>query len=297
MYIHKVLFANKLALALVLVYMVGKIVLLPKHGQKALPPATALGSSRMSINRPADLPGLAPEDYAEIIKRNLFGASDQTTGSEWTPTANSFSSELSVSEELGLVLFGTVSGNPAVARAIIKNLKTGTFDLYKTGQTIADARIESIGPDVVILSHNGKRKILRFNTAPAASYNDDAAEPPAAQTIGDSEPVRADLSTQKANANTPAKIGYVETILKKAVIEPYVVDGQTEGLRITGLENIREAKDLGLKNGDVIRVVNGHLLTSKQKAYQVFKKARSQTAMNVELLRGNRTKKLSFALQ
>jgi len=297
LYIHKVLFANKLALALVLVYMVGKIVLLPKHRQEALPPATALGSSKMSINTVADLPDLAPEDYAEIIKRNLFGASDQATGSEWVSTANSFSPELSVSEELGLALFGTVSGNPAVARAVIKNLKTGTFDLYKMGQIIAGAHIESIGPDVVILSHNGKRKILRFNTAPAASYNDDAAEPPAAQTIGDSKPVRADLSTQKANVNTPAKIGYVETILKKAVIEPYVVDGQTEGLRITGLENIREAKDLGLKNGDVIRVINGHRLTSKQKAYHVFKKARSQTAMNVELLRGNRTKKLSFALQ
>ncbi len=297
MYIHKVLFANKLALALVLVYMVGKIVLLPKHRQKALPPAPALGSSRMSINKPANLPGLAPEDYAEIIKRNLFGASDQATGSEWTPTADSFGSELSVSEELGLALFGTVSGNPAVARAVIKDLKTGTFDLYKMGQIIAGARIESIGPDVVILSHNGKRKILRFNTAPASGYNDNDADVPSARTTGGIEPVSTDLSTQKVNANTPVKIGYVETILKKAVIEPYVVDGQTEGLRITGLENIKQAKDLGLKNGDVIRVVNGHRLTSKQKAYQVFKKARSQTAMNMELLRGNRTKKLSFALQ
>jgi len=297
LYIHKVLFANKLALALVLVYMVGKIVLLPKHRQKALPPAPALGSSRMSINKPANLPGLAPEDYAEIIKRNLFGASDQATGSEWTPTADSFGSELSVSEELGLALFGTVSGNPAVARAVIKDLKTGTFDLYKMGQIIAGARIESIGPDVVILSHNGKRKILRFNTAPASGYNDNDADVPSARTTGGIEPVSTDLSTQKVNANTPVKIGYVETILKKAVIEPYVVDGQTEGLRITGLENIKQAKDLGLKNGDVIRVVNGHRLTSKQKAYQVFKKARSQTAMNMELLRGNRTKKLSFALQ
>ncbi len=297
MYIHKVLLANKLALALVLAYMVGKTVLLPGRMEETLQPASALGSSRMSINTVADLPELSPEDYAEITKRNPFGASDQAMGNEQTLTTDSLGSELSDSEELGLALFGTVSGNPAVARAIIKNLKTGIFDLYKTGQIIAGARIESIGPDVVILSHNGKRKILRFNAASASGYNDNGTEVPSGRTVGNIEPVSADLSTQKANINTPVKVGYVEAILKKAIIEPYVVDGQTEGLRITGLENIKEAKGLGLKNGDIIRAVNGHRLTSKQKAYQIFKKARSQAAMNVELLRGNRTKELSFTLQ
>ncbi len=86
-------------------------------------------------------------------------------------------------------------------------------------------------------------------------------------------------------------------MLTKAVIEPYMIDGQVEGLKITGLENIRVAEDLGLKNGDIIRTVNGHRLTSKQKAYQIFKKARSQEAMNIELLRKNETKTLSFSLR
>jgi len=60
---------------------------------------------------------------------------------------------------------------------------------------------------------------------------------------------------------------------------------------------MRGAEDLGLKNGDIIRTVNGHRLTSKQKAYQIFKKARSQAAMNIELLRDNETKTLSFSLR
>jgi len=85
--------------------------------------------------------------------------------------------------------------------------------------------------------------------------------------------------------------------LKEATIEPHVIDGQVEGLRIANLENIKEAKELGLKNGDVIRAVNGHRLTSKQKAHQIFKKVRSQAVISLELLRDDETKKLSFDLR
>ena len=84
--------------------------------------------------------------------------------------------------------------------------------------------------------------------------------------------------------------------MNNAAIEPYFVDGRMEGLQITGLENISIAKNLGLKNSDVIRAVNGHRLTNKQRAYQIFKKARSQPAIDIELLRDNKTKKLSFAM-
>ncbi|GAI89781.1 unnamed protein product [marine sediment metagenome] len=110
---------------------------------------------------------------------------------------------------------------------------------------------------------------------------------------------------QAAETNPPAKslttagakLSNIEIMLTKAVIEPYTIDGQVEGLKITGLENMRGAEDLGLKNGDIIRTVNGHRLTGKQKAYQIFKKARSQEAMNIELLRDNETKTLSFSLR
>ena len=107
--------------------------------------------------------------------------------------------------------------------------------------------------------------------------------------------------TATRNDQTPAqvrpKIEQIGSMLGKAVIEPYVVDGQAEGIKITGLDGISEAKDLGLKNGDVIRVVNGQQVTSMQKAYQIFKKARKQAMIDIELLRGNEPQKLSFTLR
>jgi len=299
MYVRKVLFISKLALSLVLGFMVVRTVLLPEYIEKNLAPSSAAGWDRMRTDEAASSPKLSSEDYAEIVEMNLFGTSDGLANSnQWALTAGSFGLEHSISEELGLALFGTISGSSAVARAIIKDLKTGVLDLYEVGQTVGDAYIKSIEEGAVILLCNGQRRILRFNPAKSGSNNNDNTQSSPSPTINEMNgAVKTDLPVEQASTAVRTKIGRVETILKKAVIEPYVIDGQIEGLRITSLKNIPEAKDLGLKDGDVIRVVNGHRLTSKQKAYQIFKKARSRATVNFELLRDGKIKKLSFTLR
>jgi type II secretion system protein C len=291
MYIRKVLFISKLALALVLGYVV-IITLVPEQKEKNSTPASVRGGNATSGHKAMRSSDLSPKDYSEIIKGNPFDSSDQAVGSgKWTSTAY----QNSISEELGLALSGTISGSSEVSRAIIKDLKTGAIDLYKIDQTVAGARIESIEENAVVLVCDGQRTVLKLNIASSGSNNNTQLSSP--QTINEmSKIAKADLSTKKANTNTQTKIGYVDAVLNNAAIVPYFVDGQVEGLQITGLENISIAKNLGLKNRDVIRSVNGHRLTNKQKAYQVFKKAKSQPAIDIELLRDNNTKKLSFSM-
>ena len=90
--------------------------------------------------------------------------------------------------------------------------------------------------------------------------------------------------------------GYVTDIFRKATIEPYVKNDQTEGLKITGLENIPMAEMFGFKNGDIVQSVNGQQLTSKQKAFQVLMKAKTQSSIDIRLLRDGQSKNLSFKL-
>lgn len=82
--------------------------------------------------------------------------------------------------------------------------------------------------------------------------------------------------------------------MKNAVIEFYYINGQIEGLRITGLDRISMARDLLLKNGDIIRAVNGHPLNSKRQAYEIFKRARTKPFMIVDLLQNGEAKTLLF---
>jgi general secretion pathway protein C len=104
-------------------------------------------------------------------------------------------------------------------------------------------------------------------------------------------------SRDTSDYTVKAKLRDVEQLLRRATIKPYRVGGQTIGLRMTGLAKIKSARSLGIESGDVIRSVNGHRLTSKKRAYQVFKKGRSKSTMRVEFLRGNEVNTLLISFK
>ncbi len=296
MYKHKALFVIKLVLVLILGYVVVTILLMPQHRGEIFVPDSAVGTENITTVEPTSFPNTPVEDYSAIVEHDIFGNSASSLKTNTSLQGNNgVDLALSAEEELGIVLLGTVAGSPEISRAIIKDIKTNELSLYKIGDTVATARIESIEKDVVVLLHKGQRKILDLGTRESKQHDADntqaALSNNAAQAVETNPPVQFHTSAG-------AKLGYdIEIMLTKAVIEAYTIDGQVEGLKITGLENIREAEDLGLKNGDIIRAVNGQRLTSKQQAYQIFKKARSQAAANIELLRGNENKTLSFPLR
>jgi type II secretory pathway component PulC len=292
LYIRRLLFIAKLALLLVLGYTVAKVVFPSRI--KLVPPATSgQDSNGVGADRTGVLGKLSLEKYAEIITADPFNSSTGSVNAAgWALTGVSFSIGGSVSEELGLALQGTISGSPAVARAVIKDLKTDRLKLYKTGQVVGEARIEAIEADAVILLHNGETKVLRLYAAQFGGANDNvplATDRPISRTS-------QTISPGAVGSGTGVDSDSVGAILKTAFIKSYVVADEVKGLKITGLENVKPAKDIGLRDGDVICMVNGHVLTSKQKAYQVFKKAKSGQAIDIELLRDGKTKRLLFGL-
>jgi len=295
MYKHKALFVIKLALVLILGYVVITTVLMPQNMGEIFVPDSAVSTENITTFEPTSFPNTPVEDYSAIVEHDIFGNSASSLKTNTSLQGNNgVGQALSAEEELGIVLLGTVAGSPEISRAIIKDIKTNELSLYKTGDTVATAHIESIEKDVVVLLHQGQRKLLDLGTRESKQQDVDntqaALSNNAAQAVETNPPANF-------HSSAGAKLRDIEIMLTNAVIEPYTIDGQVEGLRITGLENIRGAEDLGLKNGDIIRTVNGQRLTSKQRAYQIFKKARSQAAANIELLRGNETKTLSFSLR
>jgi len=295
LYIRKVLLAFKLALVLVLSFVIIRTVIMPQHPAGIFTPASAVGTENISVNRAGNQLQTAAKDYSVIAAQNIFGA-DSSDAENESSQVNKFDGAVMLAEEeLSLELVGTVCGNKAVSRAIIINTKTKLLGMYKTGQNIGEARIESIEEEAVILFHNGQRKMLMLNrTGRDNRKNTQMLSPAAIRETG--KFVGPVIPVKQSSDETPTKITHLEKILTKASIEPYLVDGQVEGLKVNNLENMPLAKVLGLKDGDIISHVNGQRLTSKQKAFQVFKKARSEDTMSLELLRDGETKELSLTL-
>jgi len=117
----------------------------------------------------------------------------------------------------------------------------------------------------------------------------DSTEPSGEQK---SEKERQDVQQKTIKVRTQLKC--VESVLRNAIIEPYFINGQIEGLQISNLDEISEAKNLLLKSNDVILAVNGQTLGSKKEAYDIFKKAMKEPIITVDLLHNRETKKLLF---
>ena len=255
-------------------------------------------TARPTATRPVDqveLP-ITPDDGSAIVKRNIFGLVG-------TPDATAQSAAAAApltKTKLQLKLLGTVAGDVSVARAIIEDMPSKVQDLYKIGDFIQGARIDSIERNRVILSLGGQREVLDLCLAASErpANTPITREPAAART--DLRGAVKVISPTEFEINKKAflaRVGGMQAIFRMAQFMPHVVNGKTEGLRIGGLEDVSMARFVGLENNDVIQVVNGQQLTSRQKAFQVFRKARGQPSMSVQLLRDGKRKTLSFAVE
>jgi len=284
--------AIKALLAGILVYVAVETATKPLYLRKALTPHAVAGDDE----RPDIAGGTAepspPADVSRILETNLFmgtsAAENPRTGPgpKVSPVA-----AVSTEQELGLRLVGTIAGGPITSRAVIQDTTTNSTRPYKIGDVVASAIIESIHPDAVVLRHEGRRKVLSRHTGAAATH----ASSEQSRAQGTTR-TRRDPSGERTVRPPSAKLGYVEDIFRKATVEPHVENGQTQGLKITGLENTPLAGMFGLRNGDVVRTVNGQNLTSKQKAFQVLQKARTQPQIRIQLLRNDQAKELAFDL-
>jgi general secretion pathway protein C len=285
----KSLLVIKLSLVLILGYLVVRTVLTRNQLGEASSPGSAVGAEEPAVETPGSHDSQA-QDYSAIVERDVFGSPDPTTPPV-APAPARVVTAPAAPEQLNIALLGTIAGSPEISRAIVQDLGTNVITLYRIGDRVATARIESIEKNLIVLSDNGRRRTLEMETREAGSGG--------AGKMQEALPNKTVRAPEASSARSPYahQLRNVEALLRSAVIKPHVVDGQVEGLRITGLENILPAKDLGLKEGDVIRSVNGHLLSNKQQAFQISQKARSQPNLSIELVRGKRTTTLSFPLR
>ncbi|UCD49847.1 MAG: hypothetical protein JSW27_20245 [Phycisphaerales bacterium] len=287
----KLFWAVKGTLVAVLLYVAIEAVITPFQRGAGLKPKAVAGGERPLVQTPVESQTQTPPDYTVILDNDVFGGSEQPAETEATSTPTVAVPTLPSAEKLGLRLQGVVAGGPLTSRAIIQDVKTKQTMPYRIGDSVASATIESIESDRVVLLHRGRKAVLQMHvvTSPAGPAAAETQEKPASVA---KKPATSDQQLPQPSA----RLGYVEEVFRKATIEPYVQDGQTEGLRITGLEATPLTKLFGLRNGDIVQSVNGQTLNSKQKAFQVLKKARTQPRIDLKLLRDRETKELSFDL-
>lgn len=122
----------------------------------------------------------AKTDYQIILTRNIFKTALESGGRASSGQPSADLEELTETK-MQLVLLGTVSGSKEDARAIIRNEKTKTEDIYHVGSELQGTIITRIGRGTVVLQVNGREEVLNIKESEGSSGSSQQEASPAAE--------------------------------------------------------------------------------------------------------------------
>jgi general secretion pathway protein C len=229
--------------------------------------------------------------YASIYQRDVFNPGA-------APAADTASTPLDAKRtDLNIKLWGTaVSSHPEHSFAIIEDLAAREQHLYRVGDPVLDvATLARVEWDRVVLDRDGAEEVLELALERRKPDAGGAARPvPAAQdrirrTAGNKFLIdRRELEQTVDNLNE---------VFTQARAVPFFQDGKTVGFRVFAIKPGSVFERIGLKNGDVIKRVNGVELTDPTKAITLFTELQNEGHIAVDLERNKQAQNFSYDIR
>jgi general secretion pathway protein C len=228
------------------------------------------------------VPKPPPSTYTPISERNLFG-------SERTATADV---QINVEEleptKLDLELIGTVSGTGDFDYAVIEEKKKRKQGLFKVGDPVADATIIKILKGKVILRIGGKDEVLLMKETYAGQSKPAQGSVAQGQAGGSIQVSKADIDSAFQNMND---------MLTQVRVRPYFSGGKPDGFMVSQIKRGSIFEKMGLKNGDVIRGVNGEALQSAEKMLDLYSTMKSGAEVTLNIKRRGKEEDVRYVFQ
>lgn len=221
--------------------------------------------------------------YSAIAKRNLFkvdinGKKDSAKVEE-TEHKNIETLERTT---LKLVLWGTVTGD-ATVYAVIEDKTLRHQSLYEAGDSVQDAKIKRILRHKVVLTYQGKDQILEME-----SDDKNMHQPKKPVRMETAKPMRKNSGVKH---NAPEDLNDVKAQIK---YRPHFTEGKPDGLMVYGIKMNSIFKQMGLKNGDIVKDINGTPIVSAKDASAFFNDINSTPETKFTLSRRGKVKELVY---
>ena len=208
----------------------------------------------------------------------------------------------------GVSLVGTLAGPNEVALAVILNRSNRMVDTFGVGDDVfGQAKILKIERMRVILDRGGKTEVLEIDENEGGGGKPKAHKPARSSAPAKKDEPKGDdeLDIREVDENTFEidREGFEETIsdltplLTQARVVPHFDDGKLSGYKIFSIKSGSLYEEIGLRNGDVIKTVNGNMIDDPTKAMQLFTQLRSEEEFNIEIVRGGSPLTFNYTLR
>ena len=219
-------------------------------------------------------------DYAAIVGKNVFGSLVPQTAAR--PTAGPVK-PVTVTK---LVLVGTFVADGEAPFAIIEDDKKKTQDVFMLNESIFDqATLKSIFADKVEIERNGQIEVLVIDDAPARTSDSTSSVATEGDTV-----IVDEGEVDRALENLPL-------LLTQARAVPYFKEGRSIGLRMFAIKSGSLFEKIGLKNGDILKSINGNSLGDITQAMKLFETLKQERNIGVVVERDRQDREFKYQIR
>jgi general secretion pathway protein C len=222
--------------------------------------------------------------FSPLVERNLFASSEQIT-----QEIKEEGIENLEPTSLKIALLGTVVGSEQDSFAIIEEKVGKNQALYKLGDSIQGAVVKGILRGKVILTVQGRDKILTIEEEAASRRTSEVARP--------AEPIKQGESIAIQRSEVEESLENVHQLLSQARVRPHFSEGKPDGLAIASIKRGSIFEKLGLKNGDIVKGLDGNEIKSPDDVLQMYKKLTLGSEVAIEIERAGEKQILNYTFR
>jgi general secretion pathway protein C len=222
------------------------------------------------------------ESYSIITSRNIFGTKAK-------PTANSSNAQNQAQSAAlaKLRLVGTSVTKGGVPFAIIEDTGKSEQDVFDLNEKVfGSATLVEVLADSVKIEYAGKVETLMISTDDSGSSGGSSGVSASSDGTEFSVP---ETELNEALANLPM-------LLSQARAVPYFRNGVSVGMRLFAIRVGSLYEKLGLKNGDILKAINGNSLADPTQALKIFEQLKTERNINVKVERNGADTDLRYSI-
>lgn len=297
-------------------FVASAVIALLSHLPKDRSTKTTAKASTPATENPIPVSALNQVAVDKILGRNIFNSEGKL--GDWTEPVTKEETVISdevVRSNLPLAVKGLIfTSDPVTGLAHIENTNSRNVKSFLVGDTVFDlATLIAVEEARIIVDNNGQQefipkeqfKISRSNRAKgkatrSAPKSRALATAPPPETFSEEGMERVGLNTKITDSYLDKSLNNLTQILQDAKAEPHMVNGEMLGFRLTRIRENSIYEKLGLRNGDVIKEINGQPTNDAGgtiRLLQQLRKERGQDGVEIRIDRNGQNMDLGIQVQ
>ena len=268
---------------------------------------------RVSVGQRLSAPPLAKKTRAVIYQRNIFCSTCEAV--ELAPPVESGASSESavasnepVRSDAKIQLISTlVSDDPAWSFAAVRDQEENETHMVRVDSELpGGGKVLVVEELKLIIQRNGRKEYIDFG-AKAVAKKPAAPAPKARPRPARKDPF-IDSVASGIKSVGPNKweikrsalnkvLGNTTQLARMARIVPSVKGGKPNGFKLYAIRPGSLYTLIGLQNGDTIHAINGHAMTTPDKALEVYTNVRHASHLTISFSRGGKTKTHDYTIR